>query len=86
MERIKSTKVVKTTKPSISFKEDKSMKLYEKLQKAISNMKADQVEAEISRIQAEKAKRYEYHKKYNQIKKAYETELVEKAKKLNLIK
>ena len=62
------------------------MNMFEKLNKAISQMKNEEIESEIKRIQAEKAKRYEYHKKYNLAKKAFENNLIVMAKKKNLIK
>jgi len=60
--------------------------MFEKMKAAIETMKAEQIKAEVARIKAEKAKRYEYHKKYNATKKAYEQKLLEKANSLNLIK
>ena len=62
------------------------MNMFETLKKSISTMKAEQIKAEISKIQLEKAKRYEYHKAYNKKKKEFENEIFETAKKMNLIK
>jgi len=62
------------------------MNMFETLKKSISTMKAETIKSEIQKIQIEKAKRYEYHKAYNKKKKDYENELIETAKKMNLIK
>jgi len=60
--------------------------MFEKMKAAIESMKAEQIKSEVQRIKIEKAKRYEYHNKYNQTKKDYEAKLIEKAKSLNMIK
>jgi hypothetical protein len=86
MKRLKRTKQAKEAIPPERAKKDKMATIYEKLQAAVSNMKAEQVKAEVQRIQAEKVKRYEYHKKYNLKKKTYEAKLAEKAKELGLLK
>jgi len=54
------------------------MNMYEQMKKAIANMKAEQIREEIEKIQIEKKKRYDYHKKYNQTKKEFEIELKKK--------
>ena len=60
------------------------MTMYERLQKTLNTMKEDQLKDQLATIQAEKQKRYEYHKKYNLAKKNFETALKNRAAELKL--
>jgi hypothetical protein len=61
-------------------------KAFEAMKKAIQNKEAEALKSAYTRIKAEKAKRYEYHKKYNAKKKEIEDEVIKKAEELGLIK
>ena len=76
----------KEFKSLLTDKENKMSKAFDLMKKAIESKKDELLRAEISRIQLEKARRYEYHKKYNQKKKDLEDEILKKAKELGLTK